>query len=333
MKDNNRSPIRDRKATAISPANIAFIKFWGKKEPKLNIPFNDSISMNLSGCLTTTTVEFDKKLKNDEIFLGGVKVEGPGRERVVAVLAEVRKKAKIKFFAKVTSKNNFPSDAGIASSASGFSALALAASRAAGLKLSVKELSILARLGSGSACRSIPEGFVYWKGGKDSKSSYAYSIAPPDFWDIRDLVAVTSSEKKKAGSGEGHSLARTSPYFGLRQRVLPGKIARIKRAILKKDFETFGKILEEEAIDLHVMAMTSSPPIFYWNGGTVEVMNEVWNLREKGIACYFTIDAGPNVHVICRGKDAAKIKKSLTKVKSVLFVIPNRPVAGARIIK
>ena len=319
--------------TAVSPANIAFIKFWGKKNPLLNIPFNDSISMNLSSCFTTTTVEFDRKFKNDRIFIDGKKVTGAKKDRVVRILDLVRQKAGITFRARVDSKNNFPSDAGIASSASGFSALALSASCAAGLNLSQKNLSILARVGSGSACRSIPDGFTLWEKGRDNDSSYAIQIAPPRFWDLRDVVAVVSKGKKGVGSTEGHELAVTSPYFVARLKNLKKRIGKLKTALLAKDFNTFGKLVEEEAIDLHVMAMTSHPPVFYWNKGTVEVMYTVFKLRESGTECYFTMDAGPNVHVMCLGKDEQKVRSALNKLTSVSLIISNKAGKGARIIK
>lgn len=320
------------KATAKSPANIAFIKFWGKKNPNINIPFNNSISMNLSACFTLTTVEFSERFKKDAVLINGERMEGSRQQRVTQILDIVRKKAKLKYFAKVSSKNNFPSDAGIASSASGFSALALAASSAAGLALSQKELSILARLGSGSASRSITDGFSEWKAGKSNNTSYAVSIAKPGFWDLRDLVAVVSSGVKKSSSTEGHSVAQTSPYFKTRQICLKKRKRDIKKALLKKDFSIFGRLLEEEAIDLHVMAMTSNPPIYYWNGGTVEVMTAVREMRDDGLECYFTMDAGPNVHVICLGKNEKKIIKRIKKVKGVKTVISNKAAEGARII-
>lgn len=321
------------KVTAVSPANIAFIKYWGKKDSKFNIPFNDSISMNLSNCFTTTSVEFNEKYKNDQIVIGGKKVEGAKRERVVQILNLVRSQAKTKLYARVESKNNFPSDVGIASSASAFSALSLAASRACELKLSEKELSILARRGSGSACRSIPDGFTMWKKGNNDKSSYAIQIAPPDFWDIRDVVTIVSDKKKKIGSTEGHELATTSPYFKDRIKNIGTRIKKLKAALIAKDFKTFGTLVEEEAVDLHVMAMTSHPAVFYWNKGTMEVMDTVFKLRQKGIECYFTMDAGPNVHVICLGKDEPKVKKILSKLISVHSIISNKAANGARIIK
>lgn len=321
------------KVTAISPANIAFIKYWGKKDPKLNIPFNDSISMNLDNCLTTTTTEFYPNLKDDEIIIGGVKVNGDKKDRVVKILDLIRRKAGIKTFAKVETKNNFPMDAGIASSASGFSALALSASKAANLKLSQKELSCLARMGSGSACRSIPDGFTFWKKGKSDNTSYAFQVAPPGFWNLRDIIAVTSFGGKKTSSTEGHELATTSPYFKKRIEKIRKRISDLKKALLAKDFKKFGELLEEEAVDLHVMSMTSHPPVFYWNSGTMEVMHKVFELRQKNVPCYFTMDAGPNVHIICLGKDAMKVKNAIKKLTLVKDVIINKAGKGARIVE
>lgn len=324
--------MRKFKATAISPANIAFIKYWGKKDPKINLPFNNSISMNLSRCLTTTTVEFNKRFKKDRVFLNRKEVFGGEKERVVKILDLIRRKARINFKTKVVSQNNFPASAGIASSASGFAALTLAASRAAGLSLSKKELSIIARLGSGSASRSIPDGFAEWKKGKNSRTSFAIQIAPPEHWDLRDIVAVVAKEKKKASSTEGHALALTSPYFQTRLVDLRTRIKNLREALLKKQFQKFGKLLEEEAISLHMIAMTSRPPIFYWNEGTIEIIDALQEWREKGLFAFFTIDAGPNVHVICQGKDEKTVNRKLKKLKSVLFTIVNKPAGGVRSI-
>ena len=234
--------------------------------------------------------------------------------------------------AKVESANNFPTASGIASSAAAFSALAMAASTAAGLTLSKRELSRLARLGSGSACRSIFDGFVYWKGGKDDRTSYAYQLAPVTHWDLWDIVAVVAKESKKASSTQGHSVATSSPYFRQRQRGLPLRIKQMKEAMLKKDFPKFGRLLEEEAVDLHVMAMTSRPPIFYWNSGTMEVMKKIREWREEGKEAYFTMDAGANVHVICRAKDEAEINQRLGRIAGIESTIVNKPGRGTWLI-
>jgi len=319
------------KKSAISPANIAFIKFWGKRNPKLNIPYNNSISMNLDSCLTTTTVHFMDNYKEDEVIIDCKKAEDEARDRVVRVLDIVRAWAEIKTRAKVSSINNFPSDAGVASSASAFSALALAASSSAGLKLSKKNLSILARLGSGSASRSVIDGFSEWKKGTTTDSSYAIQIAKPNFWDLRDIVTLVSSEKKKNSSTEGHSVATTSPYFEKRQKELEKRIKMLKKAFLTKDIDNFGKLLEEEAMDLHVIAMTSKPPIFYLNQTTFAVMQMLRELREKGIKGYYTMDAGPNVHVICRRKDVDILNRALKKVPGVKSTIINKAGLGSRL--
>jgi diphosphomevalonate decarboxylase len=318
------------KATAKSPANIAFIKFWGKRNPKLNIPFNDSLSMNLSDCLTTTTVEFNPRFRSDRVFIDGKEVVDEKRLRVLRIVDLVRERANISWGVKIKSENSFPSDAGIASSASGFSALALAASSAAGLDLSLKELSILARLGSGSASRSVINGFAEWKKGKNNNTSYAVQIAPSDFWDLRDIVVVVGADKKKKSSTEGHAVALTSPFFKTRQFYIPKRIREIKIAILKKNFKRFGELLEQEAIELHMIAMTSVPPVYYWNKGTVEAMNKVRELREKGILAYFTMDAGPNVHIICLSKDALKVRRKINRLPEVLFTIINKPCEGSQ---
>ncbi|MFH1971753.1 MAG: diphosphomevalonate decarboxylase [Patescibacteria group bacterium] len=319
------------KKSATSPANIAFIKFWGKKNPKLNIPYNNSFSMNLDSCLTTTTVHFMDNLKEDEVVIDCKKVEGEARDRVVRILDIVRTWAKVKAKAKMSSINNFPSDAGVASSASAFSALALAASSSAGLKLSKKKLSILARLGSGSASRSVVDGFSEWKKGTTNNDSFAVQIAKPSYWDLRDIVTLVSSEKKEKSSTEGHSVATTSPYFEKRQKDLPARSNNLKKAFLKKDIDTFGKLLEEEAMDLHIMAMTSKPPIFYLNSATFAVMQALRELRIKGTKGYFTMDAGPNVHIICRKKDVEVINRTIKRVSGVKSTIINKAGVGSRL--
>ena len=200
------------KATAVAPSNLAFIKYWGKIDEKLNLPANSSISMNLNGLLTTTTVEFDSQFKSDSIMIDGKQDEKESR-RVMSHLDRIRKIAKITLKARVVSQNNFPPSTGLSSSASGFAALTLSASYALGLKLSEKELSILARLASGSACRSIPSGFVEWKKGKTSGDSFSYSLYPPDWWDIVDVVLILSDCKKDIPTSEGQKLAFSSPFF------------------------------------------------------------------------------------------------------------------------
>jgi len=320
------------KATAVSPANIAFIKFWGKKDPLLNIPFNNSISMNLSNCLTTTTVEFSKNYLDDSVMVGEKEVSGAKKDRVVKILDLVREKAKINWRAKIVSQNNFPEGGGIASSASAFSALAFSVAKAAGLNLSTRQLSILARNGSGSACRSVIDGFAEWISGNSDSTSYAIQMADHNFWKLCDIVVVVDNKEKKVGSTKGHELATSSPYFKERSKQLPLRIQRLKEAFFSKNFAEFGQIVEKEAIDLHMMAMTSTPPIYYWNEGTMEIIRAVQEWRGRGLPVYFTIDAGPNVHLICLQEDVNKVDKKAKKLKNILFTIQNTPCVGTKLV-
>src|SRR3990167_8887228 len=294
------------KATAIAPSNIAFIKYWGRKNEVLRLPSNGSISMNLSNLLTTTTVEFNSSFKEDVIIIDDRKEESEGN-RAIKHLDRIRKIAKIDLKARVVTKNNFPTGTGLSSSASGFAALTVAASAAAGLNLSKKELSILARQGSGSACRSIPDGFVEWLDGDTSDTSYAISVFPPDHFDIADVVTVVSTEKKFLATSEGQKSARTSPFFEKRLSMIGDKIDRVKKAIEDKNFSEFGDLIEKEALEFHSILFTSNPPLFYWTPETVKVMKFVQKLRHEGLECYFTINTGQDVHVICKKEDAEKV--------------------------
>lgn len=287
--------------------------------------------MNLSGCSTKTTVEFNNRYKKDRVFIDDKEVTASKKDRVVNIINIIRKRARITLKSRVVSKNNFPSDAGIASSASAFSALALAGSTAAGLKLSRKDLSILARLGSGSACRSVVDGFSEWRRGRDNQSSYATQLAPLDHWNLRDVVVIVDKGKKKASSTEGHSVALTSPHYKKRQIELKRRVKGIRKTLLSRNFKKFGELLEEEAVCLHVMAMTSKPPIFYWNKGTMELIHKLLKWRQEGLLAYFTMDAGPNVHVICQAKNVARINRKLKTLSEVVFTIVNKPTEGTRL--
>lgn len=330
------------KATAIAPANIAFIKYWGKADDALRLPLNSSISMNLSACVTTTTVEFSPSYREDTIeFLDHEALTILSRSlqdcqleslRVQKHLDKIRVRAGSKLYARMVTKNSFPKGAGIASSASGFAALTVAAAEALGLTLSEKELTILARIGSGSACRSIPDGFVEWQKGKNSQTSYAYSLYPENHWDLRDIVVVVQKLQKKIGSTEGMDGVRTSPFYGRRLRDIPDRIKEIRRTLARKDLAHFGAIIEEDCVNMHAVAMTQKPPIFYWNGTTMEIIRAVREWRDEGLPIYFTIDAGPNVHLICEAKDEKIVLKKASEIIGTQQIIVNKPSRGARTV-
>src|SRR3972149_624358 len=312
-------------ATAQAFPNIAFIKYWGNRDAHFRIPSNASISMNLGGLETRTQVTFDPALKNDQLTLNGKPQSGKSLERVSAVLDLVRQMAALQRFARVESNNNFPTGVGIASSASAFAALSLAASAAAGLALSEAELSRLARRGSGSACRSVPGGFVEWQAGEDDLTSSAFSIASPGHWDLSDCIAIVSQAPKPTGSTEGHALAASSPLQAARLADTPRRLDFCRRAILDRDFEAFAEVVEQDCHLMHAVMITSTPPLLYWQPATLAVMQAVMDWRKNGLPVCYTIDAGPNVHVLCPTASAAQVISGLTLITGVEKGLAARP--------
>lgn len=314
-----------KSATAIAYPNIAFIKYWGDKDPSLHIPANGSISMNLDGLYTRTMVAFDTALHEDQLNLNGENAGGSALERVSSCLERVRLLAGISTYARVESQNNFPTSAGIASSASGFAALSLTASRAAGLMLDEKDLSRLARTSSGSACRSIPGGFVEWQAGETDKDSYAYSIASPSHWDLVDCIALVSLEKKPINSSVGHSLATTSMLQPARVADAPLRLSLCREAIRMHDFDKLAEVVELDSNLMHAVMITSTPPLLYWLPATVTIMHAVQAWRNEGIPVCYTIDAGPNVHVVCPGEQVEMIVGRLCQLPGVIQVLTAHP--------
>ena len=330
MTNADNTKHKSNKATAIAPSNIAFIKYWGKKDEKLRIPENGSIAMTLDKLVTTTTVEFGGK--NDEVSIDGEVAVGKERERVVEHLDRVREMAGINERARVVSDNSFPKSKGLSSSASGFAALTMAATVAAGLKLSEKELSMLARLGSGSACRSIPSGFVEWMAGSSHETSYARTIYPVDYWDLVDIVVITDSEKKHVATSEGQTLAASSPFYEVRLGGIEEKLTMMKGLLAARDFTRFGQLCESEALEMHAVMLTSKPPLLYWQPASVRVMRAVAEWREEGLESYFTLNTGQDVHVLCLEKNVQEMAGRLQVIEGVVKVVACRPGQGADLV-
>jgi len=324
--------LKQNKATALAHPNIAFIKYWGDKDPDLRIPVNGSISVNLDSLYSRTSVEFDPALVGDQLTIGGRVPDDLAVQRVNQFLDHVRQLAGFSTFARVTSENNFPTGSGIASSASGFAALSLAASAAAGLELDQRALSRLARRGSGSACRSVPGGFVEWKAGKDDATSYAISIAADDHWELHDCIAVVSKEHKETGSVAGHSLAGSSLLQGARVADTERRLELCRDAIINRDFQSFAEIVELDSNLMHAVMMTSQPQLYYWQPATLAVMQSVIEWRKGGMPACFTIDAGPNVHVITTGDNLSTLTAYLDQIPGVIEVLVSRPGKEARLI-
>ena len=288
--------------------------------------------MNLDGLYTRTTVSVQSSLPFDELIINGHEVMGAGLNRISHILDIIRGLANIHERAEVISENNFPSGAGIASSASAFAALALAGSKAAGLQLSEPELSRLARRGSGSASRSIPGGFVEWQAGTRDEDSFAFSIADPDYWNLVDCVAIVSASHKKTGSTEGHGIAWTSPLQAARVADAPRRLDICRRAILERDFNSFASIVELDSDMMHAVMMTSTPALHYWNPASLEVMDCVRQWRAEGLPVCYTVDAGPNIHVICPAAEAQTVDKRLGEIQGVENVLVARAGGPAEIV-
>jgi diphosphomevalonate decarboxylase len=320
-------------ATARAHPNIAFIKYWGNRDPELRIPANGSISMNLDGLYTRTQVSFDPALASDQIVINDRPATDTAQQRVGRLLDRVRGMSGRHEFVRVISQNNFPTGAGIASSASAFAALSLAATTAVGLDLSQADLSRLARTGSGSACRSIPGGFVEWRAGDDDETSYAYSIAPPEYWDLTDCVAIVSLAHKPIGSTEGHALASSSPLQAARVNDAPRRLDLCRRAIRDRDFEAFSEVVELDSNLMHAVMMTSNPPLLYWEPATLAIIHAMQAWRSSGIPVCYTIDAGPNVHVLCPSELASEVVARLNQIPGVEDVLSAPPGPPAHLIQ
>jgi diphosphomevalonate decarboxylase len=288
--------------------------------------------MNLGNLQTTTSVQFSPENKNDSFVINGVEASLEAAIRVSQFLSFVRRMAGQKEFAHVESENNFPSGAGIASSSSAFAALALAASAAAGLTLDEQTLSRLARHGSGSASRSIPAGFVEWRAAEKEEESYSFSIAQADHWPLSDCIAIVSEEHKLIGSTEGHRLAVTSPLQAARVKGAEQRLEQCRAAILNRDFEALSQIVELDCHLMHAVMMTSHPALHYWLPASVAVMHAVRDWRSSGVPVCYTLDAGPNVHVLCPTDQVDRLPAQLEAINGVIRVLQSGPGGAARLV-
>jgi diphosphomevalonate decarboxylase len=325
--------MKAKQATTLAHPNIALAKYWGKRDYGHNLPAVPSLSVTLAGMTTATTVTFDAALEKDVLILGGQEASPHATARASALLDRVRSWSGVTEKARIVSANDFPTASGLASSASAFAALALAASTAAGMHLAPEEISNLARMSSVSAARSVLGGFVELRAGwpKDEKLS-AQQVAPAEHWPLRIVVAVVDEGPKAVSSTEGMAhTARTSPFFRAWVERAPGVFGRIKQAIENKDLEALGVAAEESALAMHATSIAATPGLIYWTSTTLEVLAEVRRLRAVGLGAFATIDAGPHVKVICSAEDEAEIARYIGGVPGVKRTISTRPGPGARV--
>ncbi|HZY69614.1 MAG TPA: diphosphomevalonate decarboxylase [Thermoplasmata archaeon] len=326
---------RRRTATAIAAPNIALVKYWGQRDERLRLPYNSSLSVTLGGIRTRTTVRFDPGFARDRLSLNGRWVTGPPLDAVRKFLDRVRELSAEPEHAEVVSANNFPTASGLASSASGFAALAGAAAWAAGVDATPADLSRLARVGSGSAARSIFGGFVVWDKGQraDGLDSVARPLFGPTHWpELVDLVVVIRGAPDKpirSADAMQRSVA-TSPRFAGRQRAVPPRLERMERAIAERDAERLFPEVMEECDDFRAVCETTRPPLDYLTPASRAVLDAVRTVnREAGhpVAAY-THDAGAHVHVFTLAEDAATVRAALAAVAGVERILSLRPGPG-----
>jgi diphosphomevalonate decarboxylase len=308
------------RATAVAHANIALVKYWGKRDDALLLPEAGSLSLSLDRLRTRTTVELGAA--RDELSLDGQPASPQELSRARALLdaAGIRERAHIE------SRNDFPTAAGLASSASGFAALAVAASAAAGQRRSTRELSALARLGSGSAARSVPGGWAVWEG------ESAEQIAAPSHWEVRMVVALCARGPKAVGSRDGMRASRdTSPYHAAWIEQCRCDLPEALRLLRARDLDGLGALAERNALRMHADAMAADPPLLYWEPATIGCLRALQALRAGGVSAWATIDAGPHVVALCAAADAARVEAALREVPGVRDVLACAPAPGAHL--
>lgn len=320
-------------ATAQAQPNIALVKYWGKRDDRLNLPAAGSLSITLDALHTRTSLRFDPALAADEIALNGGR-NGEQAGRIGAFLDLFRTRAGVQTRARVDSANDFPTGAGLASSASGFAALAVAADGALGLGLDKRELTILARRGSGSAARSIFGGFVEMSAGSrdDGADAFATPLLDAAEWPLKVVVAITTRERKAVSSREGMDRTqRTSPFYRDWIATAEADLVDARAAVRARDFEKLAHTSEASCLAMHAVMLSARPGLVYWNAATVDCIRCIRTLQSGGVAVFFTIDAGPQVKAVCLPDHAARVAEALRGVAGVEDVLVSGLGAGARI--
>ncbi|MBP2057076.1 diphosphomevalonate decarboxylase [Lactobacillus colini] len=295
------------KKNARAHTNIALIKYWGKADKKLKTPLMSSLSMTLDAFYTDTSFEHGSHLEKDTFTLNGIKQDNQKSKRVIDYIHTLQRIYGFSDHFEINSTNHVPTSAGLASSASAFAALATAFAASYNLNLSRTELSKLARLGSGSATRSIYGGFVLWQKGKHHDNSYALPIDEDPNWDLHMLAIEVNTHEKKISSSQGMIQAQTSPFYKTWLNNNATEIAAMKEAIENKNFTQLGQLSENSANEMHALNLSAQPGFTYFEADTLKLITLVQELRHQGIECYYTIDAGPNVKILCTLRNRKKI--------------------------
>ena len=323
------------RAAAFAPVNIALVKYWGKRDAALNLPAAPSLSVALQELGSFTVVQPDGSLDRDVVVVDDSPLDPAGQVRAERVLDAVRRRADVAAHAGVRSVNTVPMARGLASSASGMAALAVAAARAYGLDLSVAELSALARLGSGSASRSVPGGYALWHAGvaADGSDSVAECLHPAEHWPLRILVAHVGGRKAVSSTVGMAATAASAPLFEAWTATCRADVATVRAAIVARDFGALADVVETNALRMHGTMLWGRPPLLYWQPATVAVIHAIRQLRHEGTECCFTIDAGASVVVLAGAQDARAVAEVLGEIDGITEVIETRVGPGARLVE
>ena len=318
------------RVTAVAHANIALVKYWGKQRGKQNAPATPSISLALDSLETKTRIERIKS-KQDQFIINGKSSDKVSSDRLTAYLNIWRQKKLIDGSFRVKSQNNFPTKAGLASSSSGYAALAAGLNFFAHKQLNPAELSKLARIGSGSAARSIIGGLAALPNSPDPA---ARLILSPDKLPWGMVIAVVGEAAKEIGSGQGMKSSQlTSPYYRNWIKTAESDYRNMLTAIKNLDFTRIGEIMEANTLAMQACMIATRPSLIYWTGPTIDILKAVKEWRKKGLEAYATTDAGPQVAILARQADLRKISSKLKRIKSIKRVITGYPVGGARVIE
>jgi diphosphomevalonate decarboxylase len=324
------------RATAVAHPNIALIKYWGKRDERLMIPYVDSLSMTLDVFPTTTTVRLRPAAHADSVTLDGSPAQGEPRQRVIAFLDLVREMAGRAEPAAVDTRNSVPTGAGLASSASGFAALALAGAAAYGLDLDPTALSRLARRGSVSASRSMFGGFATCHAGRGAGAvadlgSYAEPVPVPDFDPALVIAVVNAGPKVVSSRAAMRRTVETSPLYPSWATSSKADLSEMRAALHRGDLDAVGEIAERNALGMHATMLAARPAVRYLSPATVAVLDSVLQLRADGVPAYATMDAGPNVKVLCHRADAARVADAARGAAPGCSVVTARRGPGARL--
>lgn len=330
-----------REATVLAHPNIALIKYWGKRDDRLNLPCAGSIAVTVGPLGTRTRVRWHvdgpRTKAPDRVLLNGSLADEGTQKRVVRVLDLFRARAGVHDWqAEVESENDFPTAAGLASSASGMAALVMAANEAGGFRFSRQALSVLARQGSGSGCRSLHGGFVEWLKGEreDGEDSHAVALAPASHWPLAVAIGVVDAGPKPVSSRDAMVRTfQTSPYHtGWVTRVerdLPGA----RRAVAERDFLTLAALAEGSCLAMFGSMLGAVPPVLYWQAGSVAAMHAVWAWRREGVPCFFTLDAGPNIKVFCPAEALDEVVARLAAIPGIRQVLRGQVGGPAQVLE